>query len=568
MAQTSIRDSALTPLTPTITHSPMQSLVAAVAALAAARHLDDVTRIVRESARRLTQADGVTFVLREGTDCFYADEDAIAPLWKGKRFPMETCISGWSMLHRAPVAIEDIYSDPPIPHDAYRPTFVKSLLMVPVGEGEPVAAIGAYWAQRHRPTDEQRDALQALANAASLAITNALLNTRLEDSLQSERDARRAVEVAVKAKDEFLATVSHELRTPLHVIQNWVWQLKQTSEGERVFKKALDTIERNAQLQARVIEDLLDVSQAIHGKLHVQTQLVELSPICANVLELCQLAAQAKRIRIEFKRDADAHVWGDPVRLQQILWNVLSNAVKFTPENGRVLLKLARGPRHACITVEDSGIGVDPVFLPHMFDRFAQADQSHTRRFGGLGVGLAIVKDLVTLHGGTVKAASPGPYQGTTVTIEFPIPALMDQPSAWLQPPQTAAAGLRLDGVAILLVDDDDQTLTVLENVLRRHGAKVLRAGSAAQALTLLEHQRPTVVVSDLSMPDRDGLDLIRSIRQLATPNSNLPVAVLSAHTARERAAGATEAGFQMYIEKPVHPEDFVGRIAALAGLH
>ena len=546
----------------------MQSLVAAVAALAAARHLDDVTRIVRESARALTLADGVTFVLREGTECFYADEDAIAPLWKGKRFPMETCISGWSMLHREAVAIEDIYSDPRIPHDAYRPTFVKSLLMVPVGADEPVAAIGAYWAQRHQPTDDERQTLHALANAASLAIANAMLNARLEDSLQSERDARRAVEVAVKAKDEFLATVSHELRTPLHVIQNWVWHLKQTSEGERGFQKALETIDRNAQLQARVIEDLLDVSQSIHGKLHVQTQLVDLAQVCAAVIELSQLAARAKQIRLEFQREVPVHVWGDPVRLQQILWNVLSNALKFTPQNGRVVLKLERGPRHACVTVKDSGIGVEPSFLPRMFDRFAQADQSQTRRFGGLGVGLAIVKDLVTLHGGTVRAMSDGPYQGTTVTMEFPIPALMDQPSTWLQPNPATDVVTRLDGIAILLVDDDDQTLTVLENVLRRHGAQVFRAESADEALALIEKHRPTVVVSDLSMPNRDGLDLIRSIRQLASPNGKLPVAVLSAHTARERAASASDAGFQMYIEKPVLPEEFIGRIATLAGLH
>lgn len=547
----------------------MQSLVAAVAALAAARHLDDVTRIVRQAARALTQADGVTFVLREGTDCFYADEDAIAPLWKGKRFPMEACISGWAMLNGQAVAIPDIYLDSRIPHDAYRPTFVKSLLMMPVGDSDPVAAIGAYWAAVHEATDMEREVLQALANAAALALANVDLNTRLEQTLERERDARRAAEVASKAKDEFLATVSHELRTPLHVIQNWIWQLKQSPDAERVLKKPLEVIERNTELQARLIEDLLDVSQATHGKLHVQTQLVDLAQTASLVADLSVINARAKKIRLDFVRDAQPFVWGDPVRLQQALWNVLSNAIKFTPENGRVQLRVTRGPRHACVTIEDSGIGVNPDFLPKMFDRFSQADQSPTRRFGGLGIGLSIVKDIVTLHGGTIRAESRGAYQGTSITIEFPIPALMDQPSAWLRGRnERGSAGLRLDGVAILLVDDDIDTLTAIESVLRHHGAEVMRATSVGEAMTLLAQREPTVIVADLSMPDRDGLDLIREIRSLASSRGRLPAAVLSAHTAHERARVANEAGFQVYIEKPVRPEVFVGHIATLAGLH
>ncbi|HVF15760.1 MAG TPA: hybrid sensor histidine kinase/response regulator [Steroidobacteraceae bacterium] len=545
----------------------MQSLVAAVAALAAARHLDDVTRIVRQSARALTGADGVTFVLREGTDCYYADEEAIAPLWKGKRFPMETCISGWAMLNRQAVAIEDIYLDARIPHDAYRVTFVKSLLMMPVGETDPAAAVGAYWAETHLATTAERETLQAIANAAALALANIHLNSRLEHTLEREREARRTAESAAKAKDDFLATVSHELRTPLHVIQNWIWQMKQMPEGENALKRALEIIDRNTELQARLIEDLLDMSQSVHGKLHVQTQLVDLGNVCTMVIELCQPAARAKQIRLDYARVSLPYVWGDPVRLQQVLWNVLANAIKFTPENGRVVLRLVRGPRHVCVAIEDSGIGVEPEFLPRMFDRFTQADQSPTRRFGGLGVGLAIVKDLVALHGGTVRAESRGRYQGTTVTMEFPIPALMDQPTKWLQEPIKHRES-RLDGIAILLVDDDDQALTAVENVLRGHGADVIRASSTEQALALLEQRQPTLIIADLSMPDRDGLDLIRSIRLMAEPRGKLPAAVLTAHTATEHGRTASEAGFQMFIEKPVRPDVFVGQIAKLAGLH
>jgi two-component system CheB/CheR fusion protein len=545
----------------------MQSLVAAVAALAAARHLDDVTRIVRQSARALTGADGVTFVLREGTDCYYADEEAIAPLWKGKRFPMETCISGWAMLNREPVAIEDIALDSRIPHEAYRVTFVKSLLMMPVGQTDPVAAIGAYWAKTHLATTEERDVLHAIANAAALALANVHLNLRLEQTLEREREARRTAESASKAKDDFLATVSHELRTPIHVIQNWIWQLKQMPESEVALKKALEIIDRNTELQARLIEDLLDMSQSTHGKLHVQTQLVDLGTVCTMAMELCQPTARAKRIRLDYVRVQSPWVWGDPARLQQILWNVLTNALKFTPENGRIVLRLARGPRHVCVAVEDSGIGVEPEFLPHMFDRFTQADQSPTRRFGGLGVGLAIVKDLVALHGGTVRAESRGRYQGTTVTMEFPIPALMDQPAKWLRASSERRES-RLDGIAILLVDDDEQSLTAVENVLRGHGAEVMRASSTEQALALLQQRAPTVLVSDLSMPHRDGLDLIRSIRLMADARGKVPAAVLSAHTATEHGDSASAAGFQMFIEKPVRPDVFIGHIATLAGLH
>ena len=544
----------------------MKSLVAAVAALAAARHLEDITRIVRQTARKLMQADGVTFVLREGTDCFYADEDAIAPLWKGKRFPMETCISGWAMLNGKSVIISDIYLDARIPHDAYRRTFVKSLMMVPIAVDEPIAAIGAYWAKIHVPTELQHDTLQALANAAALALSNVHLNAHLEHALEREREARRIVEIANKVKDEFLATVSHELRTPLHIIQNWLWHLKRTTGTDKSLGKALDIIERNTNLQTRLVEDLLEVSHSLTGRLRVQPELVELGQICASVIEVCELSTRAKQIRLDFESAGTTHVWGDPDRLQQIIWNLVTNAVKFTPENGWVRLQLLRGPRHACITVEDSGIGIDGSYLPRMFERFTQADPSSTRRFGGLGIGLSIVKELVELHGGTVRAESAGLNQGTKLTVELPIPAIMDQPNSWLTKDKPKHETQNLDGITILLVDDDVDTLNALENVLQHHGASVLRAGSSTEALSVLASHRPAVLVADLSMPGADGLELIESIRNLGAPLDTLPAAVLSAHIASERAERASAAGFQMYIEKPVHPDVFVGHIATLAG--
>jgi two-component system CheB/CheR fusion protein len=544
----------------------LDSLLEAVTALASARSLDDVTRIVRSSARELTHADGVSFVLMEDGNCYYADEDAIAPLWKGSRFPLQSCISGWSMLNRQIAVIPDIYLDPRIPHEAYRPTFVKSLVMVPVRESDPIAAIGAYWAHSHEATPAQLQVLQALANAAALALSNVELYGDLQRSVEREREARERAERANELKDDFLATLSHELRTPLHVIQSWIWQLNR-SEQPPALKKALEVIERNVALQSRLVEDLLDVSRASTGRLQLNTRLVDLASACLSVVAVLRLSARAKNIQLDVQQEISTFIWGDSDRVQQILWNVLNNAIKFTPNDGRILLKISRGKRHACVVVEDSGIGIEPQFLPFMFDRFRQADPSSTRRFGGMGLGLTIVKELIQLHGGSVTATSAGKNLGTRVTLEFPVPAVLDQPGTWLrrragiEPPQA-----RLDGVSILVVDDEPEVLSTLEGILRHHGAEVLTAASADEALQLLDQHRPTVLVSDLAMPGRDGFDLMRAVRALPTPARTIPAAVLSAYLASEHASEAESAGFQIFIEKPVQPLELVGQIAQLAG--
>lgn len=544
----------------------MDALMTAVAALAAARTLNEVMAIVRSSARVLTHADGITFVLREGRDCYYADEDAIAPLWKGRRFPLETCISGWAMLNRQSVLIVDVFADPRIPTDAYRPTFVKSMFMTPVGDDDPVAAIGAYWASTHAATEAEQDILKALAQAAALALRNIHLDAQLRATLEREQQTRRSAEEASRLKDEFLATLSHELRTPLHVIQNWIWQLKRTLPADARLQKAVDVIERNTAMQSRLIEDLLDVSRATSGKLKVQTQLVDLAAMCAAVTEVVHLSARAKNIRVELERERSPYVWGDPDRIQQMLWNVLTNAIKFTPEDGHVLMRVSRGTRHACVVVEDNGIGVASNFLPHIFDRFRQADAGSTRRFGGLGLGLTIVKELISLHGGSVRAHSDGIGKGLKITLEFPVPAVLDQPGSWLM--RRAGVELpnaRLDGITVLVVDDEVEVLTSIENVLEYYGARVFTATTAAEALALLQQQHPTVLLADIAMPDRDGMELMRAIRNLPTVHAKIPAAALSAHLATEYEIDARSAGYHLYIEKPVKPEELVGRIAMLA---
>jgi signal transduction histidine kinase len=544
----------------------LDSLLETVTALASARTVDEVTRIVRSCARELTKADGVTFVLREDDNCFYADEEAIGPLWKGSRFPLHSCISGWAMLNRQIAVVPDIYADARIPHAAYRPTFVKSLVMVPVRHEDPIAAIGAYWAQSHEATPAEQQVLQSLANAAALALSNIELFGSLQRSVEREREARERAERASQLKDDFLATLSHELRTPLHVIQSWIWQLNRT-EQPPALQQALAVIERNVGLQSRLVEDLLDVSRATTGRLQLNTRLVDLASACTSVVEVLRLSAHAKNIRLDVQQETSTFIWGDADRVQQILWNVLNNAIKFTPNDGHILVRISRSNRHVCVHVEDSGIGIEPQFLPFMFDRFRQADPSSTRRFGGMGLGLTIVKELMQLHGGTVEAASQGKDQGTTVTVEFPVPVVLDQPGTWLrrragiEPPEA-----RLDGVSILIVDDEPEVLATLEGILRHHGAEVLTAASADEALKLLDQHQPTVLVSDLAMPGRNGFDLLRAVRALPTPARKIPAAVLSACLASEHASAAESAGFQIFIEKPVPPLELVGQIAHLAG--
>jgi signal transduction histidine kinase len=401
-------------------------LLDAVTGLASARDEVTVYAIVRKAARALTGADGVTFVLRQGNHCYYADEDAITPLWKGRRFPMETCISGWAMLNKTFTVVPDIYVDERIPQDAYRPTFVKSLAMVPVRRDDPIGAIGAYWAHTHAATPDEIGILQSLADAASLALHNVQLDGDLKEALRQERQARSSAEESSRLKDDFLAMLSHELRTPLHVINNWLWQLKQSKDNSvGVLARALDVIERNTALQSRLVDDLLDVSRAAAGKLCIDSQRVDLDALCQAAVENAQQAARDRNVTLEFTRAAHVRIWGDPDRLQQVLWNVLSNAIKFSVPGGLVSLNVTRDGSRGVVVIRDDGAGVTAEFLPHMFDRFRQAETGMTRRQGGLGLGLTIVRELMMLHGGTVTAESAGPQQGTTIRLEF---ALAEEP--------------------------------------------------------------------------------------------------------------------------------------------
>lgn len=536
--------------------------------LSFARELCRVTEIIRTAARRLTQADGVTFVLKEDGQCFYADEDALAPLWKGKRFPLDACVSGWVMEHGELAVISDIYADARVPHEAYRPTFVKSLAMVPVRTHDPIAAIGAYWATNHEATHEELETLRTLANSAALALTNVQLWSEKEAVAERERAARKQAEELSALKDQFLATVSHELRTPLNVLQGWVWQLRQPNVKPDIALKAVEALDRNVQLQARLVEDLLDTSRAIGGNMKIDSRLVDLGSVCRVVVDAGNAAATGKGVDLVLHVDASAPplILGDTERLQQIVWNLVSNAIKFTPKGGTITLNVGRSGNRACVTVADTGLGISPEFLPYVFERFRQEDATTTRAYNGLGIGLTIVQQLVRLHGGNIKAESRGPNQGTTMTVEFPVPPVLAEPGGWLQRRTGAVERTtRLDGLSVLLVDDEADARDALRQVLEANGADVLTAASGEEALHVLERRTPSVVLADIGMPVMDGFSFIERVRARHSALKDVPAAALTAFSGAEYRERAKAAGFQGFLEKPIGPEELTRRVFLLA---
>jgi signal transduction histidine kinase/ActR/RegA family two-component response regulator len=384
------------------------------------------------------------------------------------------------------------------------------------------------------------------------------------DVVGLEAQAREA-ERANRLKDEFLSVVSHELRTPLNVMQGWLWQLKKPDATAELRQRAIDIIERNLSMQTRLVEDLLDTSRAAIGKLHLRRGPVDLSHACRSAVDAVQRHAQAKPLTLRLTcPDEPVIVSGDIDRIQQAMSNLLSNAIKFTPPGGAVDVSIRRDGTQVRIEVRDTGIGVTGSFLHSMFDPFAQADRSTTREFGGLGLGLSIVKQIVLLHGGTVTASSEGEGRGTTVMISLPVPAVVDD--ADLQPrhgdprPQP---DVRLDGIKVLVVDDQPEACEAVKRVLEHFGAAVSTVGSSSDALGLLSNLRPDVLVADLAMPGTDGYDLIRQVRMLSS-GSDLPAVALTALVGSARES-ALQAGFESYESKPILAGDLVSLVARLA---
>jgi diguanylate cyclase len=415
-----------------------------------------------------------------------------------------------------------------------------------------------------------------------LAVSEAAVEER-QLLLQNEREARLEAERLSEMKDEFLATVSHELRTPLSAILGWV-QLLQAKPGDMLaLAKGLETIERNARLQAQLIDDLLDMSRIIAGKISVDMRHIDLQQCIRAAIETVRPAAMAKNITLDvFTAVVPATILGDSNRLQQVFWNLLSNAVKFTPAGGTVTITVQKEQREFVVNVIDTGIGIAPAFLPHVFARFRQADASTTRRFGGLGLGLSIVKQLVELHGGTVAVASPGEGKGTSFTVRFP--AVAEAVLSASHSPVDAGAGqngqlslalteknaaVDLRGISVLILDDQADALELVERILRSHGARVIMAASANEGLSVLQPLKPDVIVSDIGMPDIDGYDFMRQVRMLGKEQGGqIPAVALTAFSRAEDQVRAIQAGYSTYLAKPFNPEELVVRVAGLVGRH
>jgi NO-binding membrane sensor protein with MHYT domain/CheY-like chemotaxis protein/nitrogen-specific signal transduction histidine kinase len=409
------------------------------------------------------------------------------------------------------------------------------------------------------------------ANARVLEISEATAAER-QDLLTRERAARDEAERLSALKDEFLATLSHELRTPLNAVLGWASMLQRGAKDEETLRRGLETIERNARAQGQLIDDLLDMSRIISGSLRLDVQLLEPEKVVEAALGTVHPAAVAKRIdlRVDVARGLGL-VLGDPGRLQQVMWNLLSNAVKFTPNGGMVQVLLGRDEQDVVIRVADSGIGIEPDFLPYVFDRFRQQDASITRKHGGLGLGLSIARQLVELHGGTIAVTSGGAHAGTTFTLRLPLAEPQARtpqraPVVASQADQVARQG-ELAGVKVLLVDDADDTLDVLQQILQHSGATIMAASSAGTALALLEREQPDVIVSDIGMPDIDGFELMRRIRRRAAgAGGAIPAIALTAFTRQDDRNKAMQAGFDDYLAKPVEPSSLVAHIAQAVG--
>jgi signal transduction histidine kinase len=443
---------------------------------------------------------------------------------------------------------------------------VTSYLAVPVTSRSGEVLGGLFFGHPDSGVFKGRHAriIEGLAAQAAIAMDNARLYQNVQE--------------ASRAKDEFLATLSHELRTPLNAILGWVRMLRTGKLDEITFDRGLETIERNSKSQAQLIEDLLEVSRIISGRLRLDLRPVDLVSVINAAVDAVRPPMDAKEIRLEVMLDPKAGpVSGDPGRLQQVLWNLLSNAAKFTSRGGYIQVRLERIDSHVEITVSDTGSGISADFLPFVFDRFRQADSSYTRKHGGLGLGLAIVRHLVELHGGSVHVYSAGEGQGATFTVKLPLMIVQDMyrfpAEASERRPPTSSYQVSfkcapiLEGLRVLVVDDEPDARDLLMTVLRECRADVTAVATAAEALEAISRLRPDVMVSDIEMPAEDGYSLIRKVRALESEQGGqTPAIALTAHARVEDRLRALSAGYKAHVAKPVEPAEIVAVIASLAG--
>jgi signal transduction histidine kinase len=555
---------------------------AAVAVAAGPRDaLDEVARqtVAELRPRREPAADvrgsgghGLVLVLEDNPEMSRFLVDSLAPDYR-----VATAFDGRQGLEKALELRPDlILSDVMMPVMG-GDTLVRELRAHPELEGIPIIVLTAKaddalrvellreGAQDFLTKPVASEELRArVANFVMLKRTRDVLQGAL--SSQSRDLATLADELAAanRAKDEFLAVLSHELRTPLTPILNWSHLLREGRLDGPATARAIEAIERNARLQVRIVGDLLDVSRVIAGKMRLNVQPVALDPVISAVVDSVRAAADAKGIALDARFDPEmCLVSGDPERLQQVVWNLVSNAIKFTPRGGRVEIRLARVGEHQHLTVHDDGCGINPALIPRLFERFWQADSSTTRAQGGLGLGLAVVRHLVELHGGTVRAESEGEGLGATLTVTLPVLSAT-KPIDVVAP--RAPANRKILGLKVLVVDDEEDTCEIVGAVLQGAGAEVRTCLSATQALSAMDSWVPDILVSDIAMPGEDGYALIRKVRaRRLEEGGRVPAVALSAYGRSEDRMKALLAGFQVHVGKPVEPGRLVSIVAGVA---
>ncbi|HEX2224351.1 MAG TPA: ATP-binding protein [Thermoanaerobaculia bacterium] len=566
--------------------------------LSAELDLQKLVQAVTDAATELTGAQFGSFFYnvhdRQG-DSYMLYTLSGVPREKFSRFPMPraTALFGPTFRGEGTIRLADVKADSRYGHcpphygmpAGHLP--VTSYLAVPVvsRSGEVIGGLFFGHSQAGVFSDRHERIVEGLAAQTAIAMDNARLFqsaqralAERESLLAGEQKARQEAEVASRAKDEFLSLLSHELRTPLNAVLGWTRMLSAGNLDEATFQRALHTIDRNAKLQARLIEDMLDVSRIVTGKLRLDAQPVDLTTVINAAVDTSRAAAEAKGIRVHVVLDFGAGlVLGDPVRLQQVVWNLLSNAIKFTPKNGRVHVQLERINSHVEVTVSDTGPGIDEEFLPHVFERFRQADSSAVKKHGGLGLGLAIVRHLVELHGGTVEAGNRAEGPGAVFVVKLPIMVLRKKPESLPVEAERVHSGLSgtvpfdcppsLKGVRVLAVDDDADARYLLASVLERCGAEVRTCASAREALDALDEEALDVLISDIGMPEESGYDLIKSLRAREAQGGSgkkVPAVALTAYARVEDRLKALTAGYNMHVPKPVEPTELVVVIASL----
>jgi signal transduction histidine kinase len=403
------------------------ALVGIVQKLSQCKSLDEIIAIVRTAARKLANSDGATFVLKEENLCHYVDEDALTTLFAGKHFPADICVSGEAMRTAKIIVIPDIYVDPRIPIDIYRPTFVKSLCMVPIRSEAPIGAIGTYWKETHTATAEEQEYLKALADSTSIAIENVFLQTELELRLKQ-------VEHLSNIKNEFLKNLSHELRTPLNVILGWTQILGEDATPEEL-QEGLAVISQSGRRQELVIKDLLECSKIISGHIDLKPVSFDIMELLEPVLESLELSIQAKKLDIRMSTEGHrALVFADPERCKEVLWHLLSNAIKFSPIKSVIEIRTFRDEAYCALEIKDQGIGISENFLPKVFDLFTREETGMTKSYSGTGLGLSIGRYYSEAQGGHLLVESEGKTMGTKVTLKLPVAAIRFVPKRKADP--------------------------------------------------------------------------------------------------------------------------------------